>query len=84
MEVFREPNTITVTQTVYIDQLLDTHQMSHCNPTSTPMVKGLCLAPASEDYLPDPKDVLAYKRFTGRSNGWLVKLAPTSFKQSQN
>lgn len=65
MEVSLDDDTITVTQTIYIDQLLDTHQMSNCNPASTPMVKGLCLAPAHDDFIPNPKDVSAYKQFTG-------------------
>ena len=71
MEVSRDDDTITVTQTVYIDQLLETHQMSNCNPVSTPMVEGLCLAPANDDFIPNPKDVSAYKRFTG-SVQWLA------------
>lgn len=50
MEVMRNNNTITVTQTVYIDQLLAAHQMSNCNTATTPMVEGLCLAPVSDDY----------------------------------
>ena len=71
MEVSRDDDTITVTQTVYINQLLETHQMSNCNPVSTPMVEGLCLAPANDDFIPNPKDVSAYKRFTG-SVQWLA------------
>ncbi len=38
MEVSREDDAITVTQTVCIDQLLDTHQISNCNPIFTPIV----------------------------------------------
>lgn len=65
MEVSRDNDNIIVTQTVYIDQLLETHQMSNCNPVSTPMLEGLCLTPANDDFNPDPKDVSAYERFTG-------------------
>ena len=71
MEVVRKKNTIIVTQTVYIDQLLAGHQMSNCNPAHTPMVEGLSLVPAPEEYSPNPKDVSAYKRFTG-SIQWLA------------
>lgn len=71
IEVLHKGNTTTVTQTLYIDQLLATHQMSNCNPAYTPMVEGLCLAPAGEDYVPDSKDVSAYQRFTG-SIQWLA------------
>ena len=45
--------------------------MSNCNPASTPMVEGLCLALAHDDFILDPKDVSAYKRFTG-SVQWLA------------
>ena len=71
MGVFRGDNVITVTQTIYIDQLLETHQMPNCNPAYTPMVEGLCLAPAPKDLLPVAKDISAYKRFTG-SVQWLA------------
>ena len=65
MKVFRKEDTITVTQMVYIDQLLEIYQMSNCNPASTPMVERLCLAPAHDNFIPDPKDVSANKRFIG-------------------
>lgn len=71
MEVFRKNDTITVTQTVYIDQLLDTYQMSNCNLFSTPIVEGTYLAPASEDFIPNTNNASAYKRFT-RSVQWLA------------
>lgn len=71
IEVMREHDTITVTQTVYIDQLLAAHQMSNRNTASTPMVEGLCLAPASDDFEPLHADITAYKRFTG-SIQWLA------------
>ena len=71
MEVSRDDDTITVTQTVYIDQLLETHQISNCNPVSTPMIEGLCLAPANNDFIPNPKDVSAYKQFAGSAQ-WLA------------
>ncbi len=71
MEVSRDSDTITVTQTVYIDQLLETHQMSNCNPVSTRIVEGLCFAPANDDSTLNPKDVSAYKKFTG-SVQWLA------------
>ena len=53
-----------MTHTVYINQLLATHQMSNCNTATTPMVEGLCLAPAPDDFETLPADVTAYKRFT--------------------
>lgn len=65
MEVLHKGNTITATQTVYIDKLLAAHQMSNCNPVYKPMVEGLCPVPAGEYYVPDPKDISAYQRFTG-------------------
>ena len=61
MEISREDDAITVTQTVYIDQLLDNYQMSNCNLVSIPMLETLCLAPAHHNFYPDPKDVSAYK-----------------------
>lgn len=71
MEVFQDKEIITVTQTVYIDQLLETYQMSNGNAASTPMVEGLYLAPAPDDFIPNQKDASAYKRFTG-SIQWLA------------
>ena len=71
MEVMQNNNTITITQTVYIDQLLAAHQMSNCNTATTPMVEGLCLIPASDDFQPLPSDVTVYKRFTGNIQ-WLA------------
>lgn len=58
-------------QTIYINQLLNTHQMSNCNFSSILIVKSTNLAFASNDYLPDAKDVSAYKRFT-RNIQWLA------------
>ena len=71
MEVFLENDIITVTQTVYIDQLLNAHQMSNCNFSFTPMFESTNLAPASDDYLLDAENVFAYKWFTG-SVQWLA------------
>ena len=71
MEVMRNNNSITVTQTVYIDQLLAANQMSNCNTATTPIVERLRLIPASDDFQPLPSDVTAYKRFT-RSIQWLA------------
>ena len=70
MEVMQNKNTITVTQTMYIDQLLAVRQMSNCNTATTPMVERLCLTPAFDDFQPLSTDVTAYKRFTG-SIQWL-------------
>ena len=69
--VMRNNDTITVTQTMYIDQLLAAHQMSNCNTLTTPMVEGLCLTPASDDFQLLPADVTAYKHFPG-SKQWLA------------
>lgn len=71
MEVTRTNDSIIVTQTVYINQLLASHQMSNCNTSSTPMVEGLSLAPAAEDFTPTQADVTAYRQFTG-SVQWLA------------
>ncbi len=64
MEKFWGDDTIIVTQTVYINQLLNIYQMSNCNSSSISMVEDTNLAPTSDDYLPDIKDVSAYKQFT--------------------
>lgn len=71
MKVVSKKSTIIITQTVYIDQFLAAHQIFNCNPTYTPIVKDLSLAPALDKYLPDSKDVSAYKRFT-KSIQWLA------------
>ena len=64
MEVLHKDHTITVTQTVYIDQFLSAHQMSDCNSAYTPMVKGLRLASAPDNYLPNLKEIFDYQGFT--------------------
>lgn len=84
MEVMKKDNTITVTQTVYIDQLLAAHQISNCNTASTLMVEGLCLTPASENFEPLPADVTTYKRFTEVYSGLHVRPGLTLFKLLQN
>lgn len=71
MEIMRINNTITVTQTVAIDQLLAVHQMFNCNNATKLMVEGLYLALASDGFQSLPVDVTAYKRFTG-SIQWLA------------
>ena len=71
IEVSQGDDTITVTQMVYINQLLNAYKMSNCNPSSIPMVQNINLAPASNDYLPNIKDISAYKQFTG-SVQWLA------------
>lgn len=45
--------------------------MSNCNAASTPIVEGLCLVPAPDNFIPNPKDALAYKQFTGNAQ-WLA------------
>ncbi len=71
MEVAQTDNSITITQTVYIDQLLAAHQMSNFNTATTPMVGGLCLTLARDDFELLPADVTVYKRFT-RSIQWFA------------
>ena len=63
--ILREENTITVHQTVYIDQLLKAHQMSNCNPTSTFIVKSSYLIPIVKNHVPNANNMFAYKQFTG-------------------
>lgn len=63
MEVMRENNTIIVTQTVYIDQLLTAHQIFNYNIASMLIIERLCLVPTSDYFKPLPADVTAYKRF---------------------
>ncbi len=70
IEVLHKDHTITVTQTVYIHQLLAAHRMSDCNPAYTRIVEYLCLAPALDNYMPNPKEISVYQRFTG-SIQWL-------------
>ncbi len=71
MEIMRMNNTITVTQTVAIDQLLAVYQMFNCNNATKLMVEGLYLALAFDGFESLPVDVTAYKRFTG-SIQWLA------------
>lgn len=52
-------------QTVYINKLLNSHQLSNYNLTFRPMVKKLCLALAHDNFNPNQKHVSAYKQFTG-------------------
>ncbi len=71
MEVSQEDEAITVTQMIFINQLLGNHQMSNYNSASTTILEGLCLAPAHYDFNPDPKDDSIYKQFTGSAQ-WLA------------
>ena len=63
IEVFREDDTITVMQIVYINQLLNTYRISNYNPSSISIVEGINLVPISDDYLSNPNDISAYKQF---------------------
>ncbi len=71
MEVTSTNTSITVIQTVYIDQLLTGQQMFNCNTAPTFMVEGLYLLPATKGFTPQDVDVTTYKYFTG-SVQWLV------------
>ena len=65
MKVTRIDTSITIIQTVYMNQLLAGHQMSNCNAASTSMVEGLSLLHAAKGFTPHNIDVTAYKHFTG-------------------
>ncbi len=45
--------------------------MSDCNPPYTPIVQRLYLAPAPDNYVPNPKEISGYQLFTG-SIQWLA------------
>ena len=71
MEVNMSKGAVTITQKTYVEKILQSHQMSDCNPSLTPMIEGLSLQPAPSNFIPDPADVTAYKRFIG-SVQWLA------------
>ncbi len=71
MEIHMSEGAVTITQKTYIEKILQSHQMSNCNPSLTPMIEGLGLQPAPLDFIPDPADVTAYIWFTG-SVEWLA------------
>ena len=71
MEVNISAGEVVITQKTYVEKLLDSHQMSDCNPSPTPMIEGLNLEPGAPDFTPDAADVTAYKKFTG-SVQWLA------------
>ncbi len=88
MEVLHKNHTITVVQTVHIDQLFTAFQMPDCNPAYTPMGEGSCLASASDNYVPNLKEISAYQRFTG-SIQWMEcqtrpEILQTVIKPSQH
>ncbi len=62
---------VTITQKTYVEKIPQSHQMSDCNPSITPMIEGLSLQLAPSDFIPDSADVTAYKRFTGSAQ-WLA------------
>lgn len=64
IEISQKDDTIIVMQTIYINQLLNSHWISNCNPFSTPIVESTSLAPTFDNYLLDIKDISAYKQFT--------------------
>lgn len=61
IEVFWKKDIITVMQSFYINQLLETHQMSNCNFASILIIEGLCLALAYDNFISNSKNILAYK-----------------------
>lgn len=71
IEVMGGNDTITMTQTVYINQLLVAHQISYCNTASMSKVERLCLAPTTNYFKSLHIDVTAYKRYT-RNIQWLA------------
>ena len=64
MEVLHNNHTITVIQIVYINQLLVVYQILDCNPAYISIIEGLCLASALDNYVPYPKNICAYQKFT--------------------
>lgn len=64
MKVSHNNYTITVTQTVYINQLFAVDRIPNCNLPYTPMIEGLCLVPAPDNYISNLKEISAYQRFT--------------------
>lgn len=52
-------------QTVYINQLFDTHKISNRNPASIFIVKELYLILAYDNFNLNPKNVSTYKQFIG-------------------
>lgn len=71
MEVRRTDDSITVTQMVYIDQLLASYPMTNCNTVTTPIVEGLYLLPANNKFIPNNANITTYKRFN-RNAQWLA------------
>lgn len=64
MEICQNKTIIIVTETVYIDHLFKTYQLSNYNTASTPMVERLYLAPLLDNFIPHSKDISVYKQFT--------------------
>lgn len=56
-------------QTVYIDQLLKTYQITYYNLASIFIVKESCLTPTNDDFISNYKDVSAYKQFIKKFYG---------------
>ena len=71
IEISWKNDVSTVTQTIYIDQLLNTYQIRNCNPESAPIVERLRLASVYDDFSPGPKYDSDYKPFT-RIVQWLA------------
>ena len=65
IEVNLSEGEVIITQKTYVEKILDSHQMSNCNLSPTPMVEVLNLKPGGPDFTPNPADVTAYKKFTG-------------------
>ena len=71
MEVNIFEGEVIITQKIYVEKIFDSHQMSNCKPSPTPMVEGLNLKPGGPDFTPNPADVAVYKKFT-ESVQWLA------------
>lgn len=81
MEIIYINTSITIIQTIYINQFLTGYQMSHCNTASTFMVKRLSLLPIAKEFAPYIPTLLPTNTLLGVLNGLPIKLDLTLFKQ---
>lgn len=75
MEINRADGVIILTQTKYINDLLQKHGMQDCSPVSTPMMEAK-LKRAPNDYICEPQTLKDYQTLLGGIMHLMVKTRP--------
>ena len=75
MEINRTDGIIILTQTKYINDLLQKHGMQDCSPASTPMMEAR-LKKALDGYICEPQTLKEYQTLLGEIMHLMLKICP--------